>query len=101
MSFIYGKWRAVERLKELRDRYGENSALLAQDGLSKVKKEKRAKTIHSFPELLNKRVKVPVNPIDPRFAPQPVVSYVITTKEKEMATERRKQRSELALRLDN
>jgi RNase H-fold protein (predicted Holliday junction resolvase) len=92
MGFMYGKWKAVEAAKALRERYGENSTIMERDGLDKkgeIKRKLDVKPQHSFAHLLNKRFKVPVYPVDERFKEKTSSGFGITQAELKRNAERR------------
>lgn len=55
MSFKFGKWKADKHNEAVKERYGENAEVM----LRSKPVEKKAKSVHSFPHLLNKTFKVP------------------------------------------
>lgn len=89
MGFMYGKWRAVEELRALRQKYGENSEIIARDGLKDIGKVKKdEKVVHPNAHLLNKKHKVPQYPVDERFKLKPTTTFRITEAEVKRNAER-------------
>lgn len=87
MTFIYGKWRALEKVKAIRDKYGENAEVIARDSLKEARKSGE-KVEHSFPHLLNKTFKVPQYEVR-KFEEKPVRTFLITDEQKAINALRR------------
>lgn len=66
MTFIVDKFKYLQKVKLIKQRYGENANIILRDFVFKKPERRKVKAIHHNQELFNKRYPVPVYNV-PRY----------------------------------